>query len=191
MSSYGNIKYLQTWVTFANTAVAIVMIAADAIKTYATLVIDIYLIPFGVPFERAFREILRLNYMVVQTTFPPSTIGGFGNGVVLADSGHDMIVQCAKCGIEGHLTVDGRVAFSIAEGLTAGELSLVNREPLNLHAIFGITLRGKWVAEMKELVGSPIPLTLFTIPGLINIGPQLSVSTALSFYLDGQAEFLL
>ncbi|KAK2759078.1 hypothetical protein FQN54_003177 [Arachnomyces sp. PD_36] len=179
------------WKSFTNAVLSAVQFAASAFETYAAFVIDLYLIPFGVPFERGFHEDLKFDYVVRGNPGDAPKIGGYGTGVVLAETGGDMYMQCAKCGIVGELTLDGHVAFSIAKGLTKGELSLMSKKDLTLSAIFGLTIRGKWVKEIQKPVGAPLPLAPFTIPGIINIGPQLALSAAASFYVDAQADFLV
>ena len=126
------------------------------------------------------------------STKPPK-ISNIGNGFSLAKIGGHTTIECSKCGIEGYIIVDGQLAFSIKEGITKGEISLINHEKFNLYAIFGLKLDGKIPKDVTKLTHqlAAAPLSPLTIPGTFTLGPQISVSVAASLALEGEVSLLI
>lgn len=152
------------------------------------------MVPFGVPFNHSYHHDFKFDYALeaIASNRPPPLFG-FGEGYNLAGSGELYTVQCAKCGIHGDFTVAGRLAFSIEDGITEGRVSLLNREAFVIDAVFGITVE---VQHDESIEGfskqiAAVPLSTLTIPGIITLGPQISISGALDLVLNGKAELLI
>ena len=123
-------------------------------------------------------------------------IFGEDNGFILTkgdENGISYTVQCVKCGIQGDFTVDGRLAFSIKDGVTEGRISLNNNKKFALDAIFGITAeisKDKSIEGFKKQLAA-VPLTPLAIPGIIVLGPQIAIGTELELSLKGKADLLI
>lgn len=90
------------------------------------------------------------------------------------------------------MTVDGELAFNIKEGITKGEVSLVNKD-FNLYTLFGIKLEGKYpihIKKMSKQLGA-ISLSPLAIPGIFTLGPQVSVSVEVSIEMEGELNLLI
>lgn len=167
----------------------------------ATLVIEkaiitakLIAVPFGVPFDHTYHNDVEFDYYLkAKSGNRPPTIFGYTEGFNLASSGGIFSLQCAKCGIHGDFTVDGSLAFSIQEGITKGKVSLINHDPFTIDAQFGITVEAqidKAVKELSKQLGA-VPLSPLTIPGIITLGPQASISVAFDLVLNGKADLLV
>lgn len=102
-------------------------------------------------------------------------------------------MQCAKCGIHADFSVDGVLAFSIKAGVTKGSVSLVNKKAFTIDAQFGIQVElqaEKSIDLVKKQLGS-LPLSPLTIPGIILLGPEVTVSAELELTLNGLANLLI
>jgi hypothetical protein len=89
--------------------------------------------------------------------------------------------------------VDGRLAFSIQKGVTEGQVSLTNNDPFTIDAIFGVTLEKQYDKSIKGFSKRliTVPLSPFTIPGIITLGPLLKLDSTLDLVLNGKAELLI
>lgn len=151
--------------------------------------------PFGVPFNHSYHNDFKLHkYLTAEsTTNRPPKVFGIGDGFNLASSGSIYSVQCAKCGIHADFTVDGQLAFSIKDGITEGKVSLENNDPFTIDAQFGITIEQQKDKAIEKLTKqlAAVPLSPLTIPGIITLGPQASISVAMDLILNGKAELLV
>lgn len=101
------------------------------------------------------------------------------------DGSGSAAVYCVDCGAEGKMVLAGKVTFSLIKGLEAGYISADG----NLHAglQLGIVASYKehWGFE-KEIV--TVPLSPYTIPGIISLGPSLSLAAGaqLNILAEGQ-----
>lgn len=120
---------------------------------------------------------------------------------VYSKSGGSLYLSCDACGTKGSFTFEGKLAFSIADGLTKAQVSLINNEEFVLEAIFGLKLQGRAIGEggtgangkqgLKSTVSkqiASIPLSPLYIPGLLTIGPQVVVEPQASLYADGSID---
>lgn len=166
---------------------------AQNILTLAVRAATVILGAFKVPFAGSYHNDIQFNYALsAEMTNRPPKVFEFTDGFNLASSGNIFTAQCAKCGVRGNFSIDGRIAFNNAEGLT-GKVSLVNHDPLVIDAIFGITLEAQLDKSVdnfdKQLAAEPFsPLT---IPGVFTLGPQLAINGSLDLILNGKAEFLV
>jgi hypothetical protein len=160
----------------------------------AVLTAKLILVPFGVPFDESYHN--DFNFTKVLTgdaTNKPPTIFGYTDGFNLASSGGIFSVQCAKCGIHGDFSVEGHLAFSIQDGITEGYAALVNNDAFTIDAVFGVTLLAQYDKPIKsfEKQLATVPLSPLTIPGIITLGPQISVSGALDLVVSGKASLVI
>ena len=91
------------------------------------------------------------------------------------------------------MTIDGEVAFSIVNGVTTARLLIENHDDLTVDAIFGITLEvqyDKTIEGFKKQIAA-VPVSPFTIPGIITLGPQVSITGTMDLVLNGKAELLV
>lgn len=135
------------------------------------------------------------SYLTAQASDKPPHIFGIGNGFTLAKTDASTTVQCAKCGVEGRFQIGGNVAFSIANGITDGEVYLDNVDNFDVHAQFGLTMEAK-AAHSKDRYQKKkhlrsVPLSPIQIPGIFILGPQVSIKAAMSLELQGQASLLV
>jgi hypothetical protein len=109
-------------------------------------------------------------------------------------------VQCAKCGVHVNIDIDGRLAFSIKDGITEGSISFVNNDPLTLDAQFGVSADGtaskskdkkKTIKSKKTKDLKSIPFAGLIIPGILTLGPQVTFGAAVSLEAEGKVEILV
>jgi hypothetical protein len=189
---------------FFTGAAKLVATIGDLIINFAVISVKLLMVPFGVPFDHS------MNYDIVLDKRldglgggnKPPTIFGIGNGFTLAKTvkhGAEFYVQCAKCGVHANMNLNGKLAFSIRDGVTEGFVEFNNNDEFTLDAQFGISLSGKlatktWETPVKDRSGTQltaIPFSPLTIPGIITIGPQGSISVAFTATLEGKAELLV
>lgn len=149
---------------------------------------------FGVPFKHSYRVDIPVSYYL-KGSGDNEAPAIFGNdpGYTIKDFGNGAKLQCSKCGIAGDFSIQGRLAFTISEGVSEGHIGLVNVQPFRIDAQFGLTLeksKARPVLPLSKQLGA-FPLTPLVIPGVITVGPQVTVSTAFDLSLDGQAQLLL
>ncbi|KAF2182325.1 hypothetical protein K469DRAFT_586259 [Zopfia rhizophila CBS 207.26] len=107
--------------------------------------------------------------------FSKTTPGGSGSAAV----------YCVDCGADGKMVLQGKVTFSVIKGLETGYISADG----NLHAGLQIGIvasyKDHWGFE-KDIV--TVPLTPYTIPGIITLGPSLSLAAGaeLDILAEGQ-----
>ena len=118
---------------------------------------------------------------------PP--VFGIGTAFSIAGIGAAGTLRCVDCGVKGSVDVDGRLGFSIARGLTTGSLT-INAAQTTVVLQFGISANGKISHEFSAQLFA-IPLSPLTIPGIITLGPQISLNTALNLAIDGSAQVLI
>ena len=176
---------------------------AELIVKVAIVTTKLIMVPFGVPFDHSYNTDIKLDkHLSGSAGNKPPNIFGIGNGFTLAKTirnGVDFNVQCAKCGIHADMNLNGRLAFSIRQGVTEGYVEFKNNDPFTLDAQFGITLAGKvgtktWDTPLKDKTGrqlQAIPFSPLTIPGIITLGPQASISVAFTATLEGKTELLV
>lgn len=80
-------------------------------------------VPFGVPFEHSYHNDFKFTHNVVgEANNRPPEIFAYEYGFDPAGTGDIFSVQCAKCGIHGDFSADGRLAFSLKDGITDGKV---------------------------------------------------------------------
>lgn len=122
----------------------------------------------------------------VKTT---NALFGVGEGLVISETGAIGTVSCEKCGASGTLTAKGSIAFSFTKGLTKGSVAIGGSLDATLQLAVNIQAQHKIPKFKKELVGfNPTP---FQIPGVLSLGPELTLNAALDIYFNGEAEFLV
>lgn len=199
--------------------IKLIQTVAKVMVTIALTVVKLLLVPFGVPFDQEYHADISFEHYVdpnvgigsdLVTTIT-GTIGNLaGNGkddpeAVYSKQGGSIFVTCHKCGTKGDFTFDGKLAFSISDGLTKAQVSLVNSKPFVIEAIFGLKTQGRALPTGKEVTNNKgkkstkgfratiskalpaIPLTPLYIPGLLTVGPQLVVEPGVSVYIDATA----
>jgi hypothetical protein len=166
----------------------------------ATVSIKLLLVPFGVPFQHTYHRDIAFDQHLngLQVSNKPPNIFGIGDGFVLAEPhGAEWTVQCTKCGVHVNMDIEGRLGFSIKDGLTEGALELHNKDDIRFDAQIGISATGKlsrsWSDPIKhkdkELKNFPLPG--FGIPGIITLGPQVSFSVSIALQVDGKIDLLV
>ncbi|KAI1817053.1 hypothetical protein GGS20DRAFT_535201 [Poronia punctata] len=177
-------------VSAAKTLVAVVKKIVDVAVISAKLIA----VPFGVPFDESFNNDYEISYDVKYTgSNRPPQIFEYTDGFNLAGSGDIFTVQCAKCGVHGELSTEGHLAFSIQNGITEGYVALNNDRDFTIDAIFGLTLESQFDKPIKSLGQqiAAIPLSPLAIPGIITLGPEITIKGAVDLILNGKAELLI
>lgn len=170
------------------------------------------MVVFGVPFEEEYHADIQFDHTTGGGQLPLNfgSFGGqFGGGasnlqnvlknVVLSKPGATAMIACNSCGAKGNLSFEGALSFSITKGVYRARVSLNNHDPLLFDAIFNITTDAKAFKDNTNKGGIKtvlekqlfaVPFSPLTIPKVITIGPQLSVTAAASIYVDAHAEFI-
>ena len=178
---------------FFTGAVQTVAEVSEAIIQVAVVFAKVLAVPFGVPFDETYHHDFDINYKVEGSiTNKPPPIFGLDAGLSLASSGTLYSVQCADCGITGKITVEGSLAFNIS-AITKGSVSLVNHDSFAINAVLGITVEAQGTKSIEDftqqIVG--IPLSPLTIPGIVSLGPEATISAAFDLTLNGKAELIV
>lgn len=124
-----------------------------------------------------------------QTTQTPwgSGVELFSKSASIGSGTGSAAVYCVDCGAEGKMVLAGKVTFSLIKGLEAGYMSADG----NLHAglKLGIvaSFKDHWGFE-KEIV--TVPLSPFTIPGIITLGPSLSLAAGAQMDILAEGQLL-
>ncbi|KAJ4158394.1 uncharacterized protein LMH87_008921 [Akanthomyces muscarius] len=192
---YNGVKsFFQSIGDFFKQAVSLITSVGKIIVASAIVAAKLIAVPFGVPFDHSYHNDFRFTHNVVgEASNRPPKIFGYEDGFNLAGTGGIFSIQCAKCGVHGDFSVDGRLAFSLKDGITDGRVSLTNNDPFTVDAVFGITLEVQYDKSVKgfDKQIAAVPLSPLTIPGILTLGPQLALSGALDLVLNGKAELLI
>ncbi|OJJ66930.1 hypothetical protein ASPBRDRAFT_357224 [Aspergillus brasiliensis CBS 101740] len=167
----------------------------------ALVTADLIMVPFGRPFDRAYHADIPFDWHTATNlgigSDPASMLGGTQNGFVIAQQGAAFNLQCVDCGARGNFTFDGRLAFNIADGLTAAEIALTNHEPLAIDAVLRLNLNGRLLKDKGSKFKTAVSKELFNIglPGLwipkvVAIGPMVTLNTGVNLYVDGHMEIV-
>lgn len=155
------------------------------------------MVPFGVPFDHSLEHDIKFSKTIkARIGNEPLKIFNYTKGLNLAVKHGSYSIQCVKCGIHGHFTVNGRLKFDIVHGIREGWVVLTNNEPLRLDAIFGIKLgvdkSFEKSVEIKKLKRKIIgwAFTPLQIPGVLMLGPEINLKTALALNLGGKADMV-
>lgn len=170
---------------------AVVKVLAEIAVVSAKLVAA----AFGAPFDHSYHNDFQFQFQPKRSSSgdEPPKIFNSDTGVEIAGTSGEFSVQCLKCGISGDFSIDGALAFSIKDGLTKGKLELTNKKPFALDAQFGIQAKLQTTKSLpieKNELGS-LPLSPLAIPGLLVLGPQLSLSAELEVALAGEADLMV
>ncbi|KAJ5995665.1 hypothetical protein N7481_002642 [Penicillium waksmanii] len=180
----------------------------DALIEIAVITAKLVLVPFGVPFDHTYHNDIKIHeYLRSNIGDRPPEIFGIKDGFKLASSDNyynpnefHWTVQCAKCGVHVNIDIDGRLAFSIKNGITEGSISFINNDPLTLDAQFGISAdasvsgskgKSKTIKSKKTKDLKSIPFGGLSIPGILNLGPQVTFGVAVGLEAAGKVEILV
>jgi hypothetical protein len=192
---------------FFRSAATFIKKVGDALIEIATITAKLVLVPFGVPFGHTYHNDIKIDlYLHSNIGNRPPEIFGIKDGFKLAGSDNynnpkefHWTVQCARCGVHVNIDIDGQLAFSINNGITEGSISFVNNDPLTLDAQFGTsadasvsgskgpsrTIKSKKTKDLKS-----IPFGGLAIPGILNLGPQVTFGVAVGLEASGKVEIL-
>ncbi|KAJ6081027.1 hypothetical protein N7499_005901 [Penicillium canescens] len=193
---------------FFRSAADFIKKVGDQIIELAVITAKLVLVPFGVPFDHTYHNDIKIHqYLKSEIGDRPPEIFGMRDGYTLATSGNynnpgafHWTVQCAKCGVHVNIDIDGRLAFSIKDGITEGSISFVNKDALTLDAQFGISADGtvskskdkkKSIKPKKSKDLKSIPFGGLIIPGILTLGPQVTFGVAVSLETEGKVELLV
>lgn len=173
---------------------AVVSAVAAGISELGTIAAKAVGAVFGVPFDHAYRNDFSFQFYLKPLSLVnrPPELFGLEPGLTLKELGPGSLLQCAKCGLSGDFSISGRLAFTLAGGITNGQVALANSEPFRVDVQFGLTVKQSIKNEAKlasKQLGA-VPLTPLTIPGIISLGPQATISAALELTADGRASLL-
>ncbi|MCJ1430981.1 hypothetical protein MMC27_000331 [Xylographa pallens] len=146
---------------------------------------------FSHEFTKSYVNTFPINLGSASQTTSQSVAPVFGIGTAfsVADIGAVGTIQCVDCGVKGSVDVDGRLGFSIAKGITTASLT-INAAQTTVVIQFGISANGKISHEFNKQLFA-VPLSPLTIPGIITLGPEVSLNTALNLAIDGSAQVLI
>ncbi|KAI0388747.1 hypothetical protein F5Y17DRAFT_180805 [Xylariaceae sp. FL0594] len=179
---------------FIITTAKILATIVNTIEQITILSAKLIAVPFGVPFDESYHHDFEIAKDIKYSggNRPPK-IFEFTDGYNLAGTGGIFAVQCAKCGVHAKVSTEGRLAFSIKDGITEGYIAVHNEQNLTVDAIFGLTLEVQYDKPLplahKQI--ATVPFSPLAIPGIVTLGPELTVRGALDLILNGKAELLL
>ncbi|KAH8892220.1 hypothetical protein GQ53DRAFT_864074 [Thozetella sp. PMI_491] len=185
-------KTAQKVQTFFERAVEIIQRVGKFVIEVAVVSAKLVGVLFGVPFDHSYHDDFRFSRFVgLKYSNKPPQISSLGTGFSLAKTGSDYSIECVQCGFQGHFSVDGRLACNLQNGLTEGSIALTSKEDFVISAIVGITTNGKYAKTIYEKQLASVPLSPLTIPGVITLGPEITLNTDIVFSIDGSAELLI
>ncbi|KAH8887403.1 hypothetical protein GQ53DRAFT_809091 [Thozetella sp. PMI_491] len=167
---------------------------AKVIVTIAVISAKAVLVLFGVPFEHTYEQDIKFGFELLPKDPPPPEkhIAGYEDGYTILETRGKLSLLCLKCGVNVDFSIEGRLAFTIKDGVTEGKISLQNNEDFTIDAIFGLKIEGEAdspVGPSKQL--KSLPLSPLAIPGIITLGPQLTLGIALDIGVHGNASIAL
>jgi hypothetical protein len=159
------------------------------------------MVPFGIPFDQEYTSDIEFNNIVsggVIASDIGSLLSGGSENFVLSQHGAAMRMECVSCGAKGNLSFDGKLAFSISDGLTKADLTFINNNDFVLDAIYKFTVDARAFTNDKdkkgikqtlerELISVPIPGSIY-IPKIVTIGAAVVLNAAASIYFDAHGE---
>ncbi|KAH8896306.1 hypothetical protein GQ53DRAFT_819421 [Thozetella sp. PMI_491] len=175
-------------------AVSIIGKVAVLIANVALVTLKGIALVFGVPFKHSYHEDFKFDFHLrsPKGSLPEIFEYDQGFGIITKrdelTSEAEVSLQCLRCGISADFSVEGHVAFSIQKGLTKGSVSFTNNEDFSLDLIFGLYIEKDYnepIEGFKKQIGA-YPLSPLTIPGIITLGPQVSISAAVDLTLQSQ-----
>ncbi|KIM93555.1 hypothetical protein OIDMADRAFT_137724, partial [Oidiodendron maius Zn] len=88
-------------------------------------------------------------------------------------SAGSIAIYCVGCGVAGNIDVQVTLTFSLFEGITSGSISADG--PIVAAVQLGVvaTLEQSWDYEQEI---ASLPLSTFAIPGVLTIGPEITLS---------------
>lgn len=134
---------------------------------------------------------------MINVNFGPSPLTGsvFGQAYQLfqrssasATASADITLYCVNCGFQGNIDIQGSLTASLLSGITAGSVGLTG----NVHAGVGIGIDANAQYQdnfQKQLTTFGLPG--LTVPGVIGIGPVISVSATLAVAVRAQGQILV
>ncbi|MCJ1399629.1 hypothetical protein MMC11_002831 [Xylographa trunciseda] len=98
----------------------------NKIRDGAIKVVSAIIPGFNHEFTKSYVNTFPINIGSSSQTTSPSVAPVFGIGTAfsIADIGAVGTIQCVDCGVKGSVDVDGRLGFSIANGITTGSLTI-------------------------------------------------------------------
>ncbi|GKZ32162.1 hypothetical protein AbraIFM66950_001342 [Aspergillus brasiliensis] len=122
----------------------------------------------------------------------PTTSGlfGEGEGLVIAASGvFPGELSCENCYAKGDVSVSGHIGWSISDGLKTGYLKAGGSWDSQLALAMKLQGQKKIEGYKKQLLSKN--LVNLEIPGVISIGPEVSLSAVIDIYFQAQANVLI
>ncbi|GLA28508.1 hypothetical protein ACMYSQ_012143 [Aspergillus niger] len=122
----------------------------------------------------------------------PTTSGlfGQGEGLVIAASGvFPGELSCENCYAKGDVSVSGHIGWSINDGLKTGYLKAGGSWDSQLALAMKLQGQKKIEGYKKQLLSKN--LVNLEIPGVISIGPEVSLSAVIDIYFQAQANVLI
>ncbi|KAF2151810.1 hypothetical protein K461DRAFT_279329 [Myriangium duriaei CBS 260.36] len=97
-------------------------------------------------------------------------------------------MYCVNCGIDGHFDLTGSIAGNLVDGLTTAAIRMKGNLDAGIYlGVYAHAVKEKeWETELIT-----IPLSPFTIPEVITLGPELALSISLDITLDVVGEVLM
>ncbi|THC93340.1 hypothetical protein EYZ11_007196 [Aspergillus tanneri] len=176
--------------------------AVNIVIKIAAVTVKLLLVPFGVPFNEAYHADMDFDHRAGGgrlSTDLGSALSMISDNFVVSQHGAGASIKCVSCGAKGKFTFDGKLAFDVSHGISRAEVSFINHDPFLIDAIFALTVdarafktkpnneNGFSMTAEKQIAA--VPLSPFTIPTIITLGPEVSVNVAASIYFDAHGEF--
>lgn len=116
----------------------------------------------------------------------------WGPGLLLFDYGGDgknlnIDVFCVGCGLHGTLHLRGSLTFTLAQGITEGALSVEGAA----RAVLQVGIVAEFERDFNY--NQPLfnlPLSPFDLPGIIDIGPQITLTAGATLNIQAHGQLL-
>ncbi|PTB41827.1 hypothetical protein M441DRAFT_46936 [Trichoderma asperellum CBS 433.97] len=111
-------------------------------------------------------------------------------GVILGDADPEPSIElwCVNCGVNGNFKVTGSFHYTIASGLTEGQI--VMQGNLNAGLFLGLNAFAEW-DPTKEYDFVTEGLPGFAIPDIISVGPSLALGISVDLDIQAVGQYLV
>ncbi|KAF2692077.1 hypothetical protein K458DRAFT_381903 [Lentithecium fluviatile CBS 122367] len=113
-----------------------------------------------------------------------------------SESGASIQIFCVECGASGDFTIRGALRFSIGKGLEKAEVGIKGNLEAALQLGFVGSLALEGTANKREETKEfekrlvTLPLSPFSIPGILIIGPSASLATGFDMTFEASGKLL-
>jgi hypothetical protein len=119
--------------------------------------------------------------------YPLNAQTPWGSGYTMYN-GSDIQAYCVGCGANGQVHLTATLIFSLTEGLKEGSVAANG----SLHSVFqlGIVAAASVVEPFPNVTILTVPLAGLELPGIVTIGPTITLGAGRSLTIDASGQLL-